>query len=197
MRALQSELHDARGRAGALDKRARAAVAARERSSSELAAATAGKQRAREQAEQVAQRLRSALQAEEAEVVRDGGRVVLLVGDRQLFKSGKEELSDDGTRLLIRVAQVVDSYPEGVVKVRGHGDVDQQQSRRRRKRSSAADPWTLAARRAIAVVRFFEEKRRMEPKRLEAIAVGKSEVSEEEDEGKKRAIEIVFLPAEP
>ncbi len=119
------------------------------------------------------------------------GKMVLELPSAILFESGKAELSEEGQKTLVEVAEVLSKIKNREFQVAGHTDSDPIKS------SGFSSNWELSTSRALAVV-IFLEKNKMNPKYLSAAGYSEHQPAESNktDKGKSanRRIEITLMP---
>lgn len=123
----------------------------------------------------------------------DKGVVFISISDKLLFASGDYEVNKDASKVLAKVAKVINAKPQFEVMVEGHTDTVPVIPS-----SPIIDNWDLSARRAASVVRILNKEYEVDPARL--IAAGRSHYQPLSDnttkEGRKRnrRTRIVMLP---
>lgn len=119
--------------------------------------------------------------------------VFISISDKLLFKSGSYTITDKASKVLKKVATVVNAQPEMDVMIEGHTD-DTPIS----EGSTLKDNWDLSVRRSTAIVRELQNKYEVAPQRL--IAAGRSSyiplaVNDSPDnKAKNRRTKIIILP---
>jgi len=111
------------------------------------------------------------------------------------FDSGKDIIKNDGKLSLDKVAEVLNrDVPDSQVAVEGHTDNDPI------KYSGWKSNWELSSARALAVVHYLIDERRVKPQRLCANGYGEYHSVAPNDtpqnKQKNRRVEIVILPSE-
>jgi chemotaxis protein MotB len=191
--AATAERDDLRGRLGAQEERVTA-----------LEEALAAERRARDAAlaeqERAHQRLVTALRDEiagkEIALREASDGLTLSITDRVLFPSGQATLTDEGQRLVDRIASALGEVPDRQIVVEGHTDNvpigPELESR-------FASNWELSAARASEVLRYLAARADIPRDRL--VAVGRADTmpaaSNATESGRRqnRRIEIVLRPA--
>jgi len=120
------------------------------------------------------------------------GLVITFVAE-VLFDSGKAELKQPSLEMLNKVAQVlIDTVPDLSVGVEGHTD------NQPIKYSGWKSNWELSSARALSVVHYLQDEKKIDPFRLAAIGHGEYKPVESNDtkigQQKNRRVEIVILP---
>ena len=120
------------------------------------------------------------------------GLVITFVAE-VLFDSGKAELKQPSLEMLNKVAQVlIDTVPDLSVGVEGHTD------NQPIKYSGWKSNWELSSARALSVVHYLQDEKKIDPFRLAAIGHGEYKPVESNDtkigQQKNRQVEIVILP---
>lgn len=123
----------------------------------------------------------------------DKGVVYIDISDKLLFKSGKYEVTDQATKVLGKVAAVLQNQPDIEFMVEGHTDNVPYKGG-----GQLIDNWDLSVKRATAVVRILQKQYGLDPAKM--AAAGRSEYKPVADnsttEGKaaNRRTRIVILP---
>jgi len=99
---------------------------------------------------------------EEVEVRYEDRGIALEIKDRVLFDSGKADLKQDALAILDVLAGFLDRLPYQI-SVEGHTD------NRRIHTQEFPSNWELSAARAVRVVRYFTEVRRLDPVKFAAV----------------------------
>lgn len=119
--------------------------------------------------------------------------VFISISDKLLFKSGSYTITDKASKVLKKVAAVVNAQPEMDVMIEGHTD-DTPISQG----SNLKDNWDLSVRRSTAIVRELQSKYEVAPQRL--IAAGRSSYlplttnDSPANKAKNRRTKIIILP---
>lgn len=116
------------------------------------------------------------------------------VAENLFFASGSASLKPEGQTVLMKVGEAMANYPDKVIRVVGHTD-----SVAIAKKQQVKFPtnWELSVMRATNVVRFLQDKGKIDPTRL--VAAGRSSyepvASNDTPEGrqKNRRIEIMLI----
>ncbi|MGG8496659.1 OmpA/MotB family protein [Tenacibaculum sp. TC6] len=137
--------------------------------------------------------LQDGIDDEDIEVNVEKTVVFISISDKLLFKSGSYTITDKASKVLQKVATVVNGQPEMDVMVEGHTD-DTPVSNN----SSLKDNWDLSVKRSTAIVRELQSKYDVAPSRL--IAAGRSsylplvENNSPANKAKNRRTKIIILP---
>ncbi|MDO6812809.1 OmpA/MotB family protein [Tenacibaculum soleae] len=119
--------------------------------------------------------------------------VFISISDKLLFKSGSYNISDKASKVLAKVATVVNGQPEMDVMIEGHTDNTPVS-----KGSALKDNWGLSVLRATSIVRELQNKHKVAPSRL--IAAGRGSFSPlvandtPANKAKNRRTKIIILP---
>ncbi|WP_297437965.1 OmpA family protein [uncultured Clostridium sp.] len=116
--------------------------------------------------------------------------ILLELGESILFASGKSELKSKA--ILAKVAEVI-TNTTGEVRIEGHTD-----------NVPISNPnktnWELSTERSVAVVRYFMEEKKIDPKRLSAVGYGEYKPTEDngtsEGRAANRRVSILFVAPE-
>lgn len=123
------------------------------------------------------------------------GKLNVNIVDKILFDSGESTVSEQGKKILARVGNILKQDTTKIIRVEGH--TDNVQIHRRLKKQFPTN-WELSTSRATNVVRFLQDKLRINGRFLEA--VGHSEFTPvapnttTEGRAQNRRIEITMIP---
>ncbi|MEO0294110.1 MAG: OmpA family protein [candidate division WOR-3 bacterium] len=113
----------------------------------------------------------------------------------KMFPPGSVELSEEGKRTLVRIANVLKEMGNREIRIEGHTDGSSISGSLKEKYPTN---WDLSAKRAVNVVVFLVDEVGIDPRRLSAVAYGEFRpiASNETPEGrnKNRRIVIDILP---
>jgi chemotaxis protein MotB len=166
--ATAVEAEQQRGKATALE-RSKAELeqskAQLEAAASRLAAEKSALERKSAEYESLSKSLAGEIQAGRVQISELQGKMTVRLAEKVLFPSGSATLNRDGKATLGKVAEAFRDLRERIVRVEGHTDDVPIKS--------AAFPsnWELSAARAIAVVRFLQDKG-VDPAKLAAAGYG-------------------------
>lgn len=143
--------------------------------------------------ESLASALRAEIDAGRIELTELRGRTTVKMKDKILFASGSASLGKDGKDALAAVAEALRGVKGKVIRVEGHTDNVPTAG------SAFPTNWELSSARAIAVVRFLQE-RGVDPTRLTAAGQGEFQpvAANDTPEGRSlnRRIEIILAAAD-
>ncbi|WP_299108135.1 flagellar motor protein MotB [uncultured Tenacibaculum sp.] len=137
--------------------------------------------------------LQAGIDDEDIEVNVEKTVVFISISDKLLFKSGSYTVTDKASKVLEKVATVVNGQPEMDVMIEGHTDDTPISGN-----SSLKDNWDLSVKRSTAIVRELQNKYNVAPQRL--IAAGRSSfmplVANDTpgNKSKNRRTKIIILP---
>lgn len=137
--------------------------------------------------------LQDGIDDEDIEVNVEKTVVFISISDKLLFKSGSYTINDKASKVLEKVATVVNGQPQMDVMVEGHTDNTPVATG-----SALKDNWGLSVLRSTAIVRELQGKYNVAPERL--IAAGRSsyvplvENNTPENKAKNRRTKIIILP---
>lgn len=139
--------------------------------------------------------LKNQVAAQDIEIVEMEDKLKVVFIDKILFDSGSIEISEKGKDLLLVVAESIRDFKNHSIVVEGHTDnVPLRSSLKDR----FASNWELSTARAATVVRFLQEKGRLQPERLSARGYSYFQpvASNRTNEGRRqnRRIEIILGP---
>lgn len=136
--------------------------------------------------------LQQGIDDEDIEVNVEKTVVFISISDKLLFKSGSYTITDKASKVLQKVATVVNAQPEMDVMIEGHTDDTPMNT------AAVKDNWDLSVKRSTAIVRELQSKYSVAPQRL--IAAGRSSfmplVSNDTpaNKAKNRRTKIIILP---
>jgi len=137
--------------------------------------------------------MRKALESKDVTISELKGKLTVNILDQILFDSGEAELRPEGQRILEQIAGVLVQHTNRQIHVIGHTD-DVPIHRK------YASNWELSTARAIAAVRFLQERAGVNPRHLGALGYGEfhpiAPNTNAEGRAKNRRIEVVILPEE-
>ncbi|CAM1346069.1 OmpA/MotB family protein [Tenacibaculum crassostreae] len=137
--------------------------------------------------------LQDGIDDEDIEVNVEKTVVFISISDKLLFKSGSYTINEKASKVLEKVATVVNGQPQMDVMVEGHTD-----NTPVTEGSSLKDNWGLSVLRSTAIVRELQNKYSVAPERL--IAAGRSsyvplvENDSPANKAKNRRTKIIILP---
>ena len=137
--------------------------------------------------------LQDGIDDEDIEVNVEKTVVFISISDKLLFKSGSYTINDKASKVLEKVATVVNGQPQMDVMVEGHTDNTPVAAG-----SALKDNWGLSVLRSTAIVRELQGKYNVAPERL--IAAGRSsyvplvENNSPDNKAKNRRTKIIILP---
>ncbi|MCC8061840.1 MAG: OmpA family protein [Rikenellaceae bacterium] len=124
-----------------------------------------------------------------------GGMIYVSVEEKLLFELGKAEVSPEGERAVLKVAEVLARNPNIRIMVEGHTD---NLPYRSKEGDQIVDNWDLSVHRATAVVRILLRNKGINPKRI--TAAGRSQYvpvaggTSKEARAQNRRTEIILTP---
>ncbi len=136
--------------------------------------------------------LQEGIDDEDIEVNVEKTVVFISISDKLLFKSGSYTITDKASKVLQKVATVVNAQPEMDVMVEGHTDNTPMST------AAVKDNWDLSVKRSTAIVRELQSKYAVAPQRL--IAAGRSSFiplapnDTAANKSKNRRTKIIILP---
>jgi chemotaxis protein MotB len=152
----------------------------------------------RQAREKIEASLRDQIAAKDVVIEEMEGRLKVTFVDKILFSTGSDRINTAGRQALLKIAESLDGGPTHQIIVEGHTDnVPIGPALADRFPSN----WELSAARAVAVVRFLEEKAGVDPRILSASAFSyhRPLASNDKESGrrKNRRIEIILAPINP
>jgi chemotaxis protein MotB len=189
--ALQQALDEANAKIAELERRVAELSVAKEKqetaSEEEIA-------QVKQTYESLVKELKQEVESGKIKIERSAGQVKLNIAEELFFDTGMTEIKQDGQKLLLRIGSDLQKVPGMNIRVDGHTDnVPIGPSLREEYPTN----WELAAARAVNVVRFMQEKARIDPRRLSAVSFGpyRPVASNDTDAGKQRnrRVEIVLI----
>lgn len=159
------------------------------KSKRKLEAAKAELEKKSAEYQQLATSLQGDIEAGRVELSELKGRLTVKMKDKILFASGSATIGKEGLAALLKVADALRGVSGKVIRIEGHTDNVPTTG------SAFATNWELSTARALAVVRYFQEKG-VDPTRLAAAGYGEFQPIAPNDtpEGRSlnRRIEIVL-----
>lgn len=161
---------------------------------SEKAALLAASNEKQKQYDGIVNQLQGEVADGQLKITRYQNMLTVDVADKILFDSGKAEIKADGMKVLQKVGDAL-AKGDKTIRVVGHTDNVPLSAG-----AAYASNWELSAARATTVVRFLQEKAKIDPLRL--IAAGRSEYAPvapndtPANKQKNRRIEITLLDKE-
>ncbi|MBN2088214.1 OmpA family protein [candidate division KSB1 bacterium] len=123
------------------------------------------------------------------------GKLNLKIEDKILFDSGDATLSSQGQKIITRIGNILKQDTSRVIRVEGHTD---NVKIHRRLQKQFPSNWELSTSRATHVVRFLQDKLKIDGERLEAVGYSeyKPVASNKTENGRSqnRRIEIMMVP---
>jgi chemotaxis protein MotB len=123
------------------------------------------------------------------------GKLNLKIEDKILFDSGDATLSNQGQKIITRIGKILKQDTSRVIRVEGH--TDNVQIHRRLQKQFPSN-WELSTSRATNVVRFLQDKLKINGERLETVGYSefKPVASNKTEKGRtqNRRIEIMLVP---
>jgi len=157
-------------------------------------------------------KLRGAVDKSTGSVSAEGDEIHLKLVDRVLFKTGEDQLTDGGKKVLDKVAGALKDLADKQIWVQGHTDdqpifVKQPPPPKAPPPKKGAKPappppaaapqphtnWELSSARALTVVHYLQDTAKIDPRRLAAVAFGQYHPISR-DKSYNRRIEIVLAP---
>lgn len=137
--------------------------------------------------------LKEQISAQGIEVKQAHDQIKVVLVDNVLFDSGSVEITNEGEKMLLALAQTLHTNKTNQIIVHGHTDNIPPGSVLRKRFPSN---WELSAARAASVVRFLQNKGNLDPKQLSLKAYGETApvASNQTEEGRmqNRRIEIIL-----
>jgi chemotaxis protein MotB len=140
------------------------------------------------QADQLAVELAKSVKADEGELKADDGKLTLDLLDKVLFSTGKAELTPSGKKVLKRVGDLLNKFPDRQIWVIGHTDDIPIKS------AEFLSNWELSTARALNVVHFLIDDVKVSPRRLAAAGFGPYRPVSKANRARNRRIELVLFP---
>ncbi len=176
--ALQKQLDDVKAAKAAAEAAAAAEIEKTKKSYEDL---TAG--------------LQSEIAAGQIQITQLKGKLTVNLVDKILFDSGRAEIKGDGTKVLDKVASVLNGVADKNIRIEGHTDNVPISGALT---SKYASNWELSTARATSVARYLQDQDKVDPTRLVAAGYGEYHpiASNDTAEGRaqNRRIEIVLVP---
>lgn len=152
-------------------------------------------------------KLKAALDTDSGSVSSEGDEIRLKLVDKVLFKSGDDQLTPKGKKVLAKVGKALAELTDKQVWVQGHTDdepiiVPKKDAKKDSKKKGAtceppvrfASNWELSAARALQVVHYLQDDVKIDPTRLAALAFSQYRPVSKSNKAANRRIEIVLYP---
>jgi len=143
-----------------------------------------------EKADTLATELAKTVAADEGELTSAAGKLTLELLDEVLFRTAKAELTPAGKKVLRRVGDALNRYPDRSIWVIGHTDDVPIVG------TEFASNWELSTARALSVLHFLIEDVQVDPRRLAAAGMGPYRPASKTSRARNRRIELVLFPRE-
>jgi chemotaxis protein MotB len=148
--------------------------------------------RMEEQAKELEKQLAEEIQKGDITLKRYHDRLVIDIGEKISFDSGKADLKKSVMPALEKITAILNNYPENKIIVEGHTDnVPISTSRFR-------DNWQLSTERALSVLYYILREKRLNPSRFSAAGYGEYNPVVPNDTAANKAlnrrVEIVVVP---
>jgi chemotaxis protein MotB len=190
--ALAGKNNDQAAQIAALQKNVDDATAAK---AAAEAAAAAEIEKTKKSYEDLTSGLKSEIAAGQIQITQLKGKLTVNLVDKILFDSGRAEIKGDGTKVLDKVASVLNGVVDKNIRIEGHTDNVPISAGLA---SKYASNWELSTARATAVARYLQDQDKVDPERLVAAGFGQYHPIAPNDtpEGRaqNRRIEIVLVP---
>jgi chemotaxis protein MotB len=185
--------------------------AAAEKQATDLSTKSADVDKKAAELEAQEKKIRGALDSGTGSVSTEGNEIHVQLVDKVLFATGEDHLTDNGKKVLDKVAAAFKEIPDKQIWVQGHTD-DQpiymkHEQKPPPKKGAKADPkeklpeelryqtnWELSAGRALEVVHYLQDSAKIDPHRLAALAFGQYRPVSHSNKAANRRIEIVLVP---
>jgi len=141
-----------------------------------------------EKADLLAAELSRTVAADEGELTAASGKLTLDLLDKVLFRTAKAELTPSGKKVLRRVGDALNRYPDRSIWVIGHTDDKPMKS------EQFASNWELSTARALSVVHYLVDEVKVDPRRLAAAGMGPYRPASRSNRARNRRIELVLFP---
>ena len=139
--------------------------------------------------------LRTEIDAGQIRITRLADRLSVNIVDKILFPSGEATITPEGQKVLERVGRVLAQVHDKIIRIEGHTD---NVPTGRSLRKTFETNWELSAARATNVVRFLQDSARIDPRLIEAVAMGEYHPIADNDtasgRSQNRRIEITLFP---
>jgi len=154
------------------------------------------KNEAQKQADRLQKELQQLAEREKLNLQKLDKYSILTLPNTLVFNSGSIRLSNDGTALLGKIAEILKRYPDYEIRIEGHTDNKQIKPEFQNK---YATNWELSSARATAVIRYLVTTHKMNPLKLGAVGYGEYRPTATNDtetgRAKNRRVEFHIYPA--
>jgi len=160
-------------------------------------------------------KLAAAIDKSQGSVSTEGDEIHLKLVDKVLFAVGDDQLTEKGKAALDKVGKALAELPDKQIWVQGHTDdtpilippapkPDPKDAKNKKKGAKPEPPpapmvrfasnWELSAARALQVVHYLQDKSKIDPSRLAALAFSQYRPVSRSNRALNRRIEIVLYP---
>ncbi|NVB80824.1 MAG: OmpA family protein [Kofleriaceae bacterium] len=150
-------------------------------------------------------KLKAALDTDSGSVSSEGDEIRLKLVDKVLFAVGDDKLTPKGMKVLDKVGKALAELEDKQVWVQGHTDdqpiVNTPPKKDAKKKKGECEPavqfasnWELSSARALQVVHYLQDKVKIDPTRLAALAFSEYRPVSKSNKAANRRIEIVLYP---
>lgn len=144
------------------------------------------------QADQLEQKLKEEIEKGEIRLKRYKTKMIINIDNSICFDSGSAILKKDVKHSLDKIAESLRDFPDNNIQIEGHTDNVPIHTAR------FPSNWELSAARALAVLRYLENRKILDPQRLSAVGYGQYHpiVPNDTAENRRlnRRVDIVILP---
>lgn len=162
----------------------------------QLSQIEAEKDQAQQRADKLQKELEQLAEREKLNLQKLDKYSILTLPNTLVFNSGSIKLSNEGSSLLGKIAEILKRYPDYEIRLEGHTDNKQIRPEFQHK---YATNWELSAARATAVVRYLTKAQKMDPQKLGAVGYGEyrpiASNDNEQGRAKNRRVEFHIYPA--
>ncbi len=125
-------------------------------------------ERLRNAQNQLVDELKTEIEDKQIQIKQLADKLSVSMVDKILFPSGRAELTDEGLKVLERVGNIIKKVEDKIIRVEGHTD---NVPIHPRLQDQFPTNWELSTARATNVVRFLEDKVRIDPRKLQAVGL--------------------------
>jgi chemotaxis protein MotB len=144
--------------------------------------------------DQLLSKMRKEIAKGQIKITQLSDRLSVTLVDKVLFPSGSADISPEGLKVLQRVANIIKTAPDQIIRVEGHTD---NQPLSWYLRNKYASNWELSTARATQVARFLQDKAGIKGENLHAVGLSEyhpvADNKSEEGRSKNRRIEIILM----
>ncbi|MDH5560499.1 MAG: OmpA family protein [Deltaproteobacteria bacterium] len=152
-------------------------------------------ERLKSQEKELEKQLQNEIQLGQIRLKKFHNKLIINIDNRISFDSGKAELKDEILKAFDKIAQILVDFPENRIMIEGHTDDDKITGGRFK------DNWQLSTERALSVLRYLLENKKLDKSRFMAAGYGEHSPivpnTTPQNKALNRRVDIVVVPRVP